>query len=302
MIYLICLFQVDDVIRASPTGKTRSGSPVPSAMPSNRSIPTAEHRHPGVKDPKHAELRRNEFRRSPTPEAQKSGIPEPRKVNGESTKLCDPRSNGEPKEIIDPRKSSIPEPQKSVRHKPPISDSRRALYAAELRKSVVLESHRKNSSHERRRDTPIPPAEPRRDTPIPKAHPLERKDSPVPDSWRESQSSLKARKTPEPSRDNGMSEYHSVPDEKDSVVSGSSGEFPIAPAHFRGPWCEHCARRLLELRRQALKLWMPHASHRATTSNKQVSLLLLIFSEICKFHFFSPHLTLFHWCQIQLKY
>ncbi len=46
---------------------------------------------------------------------------------------------------------------------------------------------------------------------------------------------------------------------QDSIVSSRGSNHSVF-----GLWCDLCNRRLIELKRQALKLWMPFASHKTT--------------------------------------
>ena len=43
---------------------------------------------------------------------------------------------------------------------------------------------------------------------------------------------------------------------------------PVLPHEVFGLWCDLCNRRLVELKRQALRLWMPFASSRGATTIK----------------------------------
>ncbi len=45
-----------------------------------------------------------------------------------------------------------------------------------------------------------------------------------------------------------------------------------------GVWCDLCNRRLIELKRQALKLWMPFASHKTPTTIKVSNLFCVFFT------------------------
>ena len=50
----------------------------------------------------------------------------------------------------------------------------------------------------------------------------------------------------------------------DAQGSGASGAAPLrhAVAPGRGLWCENCNSRVVELKRQAVKVWMPFATRR----------------------------------------
>ena len=53
------------------------------------------------------------------------------------------------------------------------------------------------------------------------------------------------------------------------LVSRGNGPYvPRGPVEVFGLWCDLCNRRLVELKRQALRLWMPFASSRGATTIK----------------------------------
>ena len=69
-------------------------------------------------------------------------------------------------------------------------------------------------------------------------------------------------------------EGHLQSHEQVSLVSrgsgpeGPVGHHPVLQHEVFGLWCDLCNRRLVELKRQALRLWMPFASSRGTTTIK----------------------------------
>ena len=73
--------------------------------------------------------------------------------------------------------------------------------------------------------------------------------------------------------DQTQSEGHLESHELRQLVSRGVGpEGPmghsVLPHEVFGLWCDLCNRRLVELKRQALRLWMPFASSRGTTTIK----------------------------------
>ena len=70
-----------------------------------------------------------------------------------------------------------------------------------------------------------------------------------------------------------QSEGHLESHELRQLVSRGAGpegsmEHSVLPHEVFGLWCDLCNRRLVELKRQALRLWMPFASSRGTTTIK----------------------------------
>ena len=70
-----------------------------------------------------------------------------------------------------------------------------------------------------------------------------------------------------------QSEGHLESHELRQLVSRGAGPegpvgHPVLPHEVFGLWCDLCNRRLVELKRQALRLWMPFASSRGTTTIK----------------------------------
>ena len=71
----------------------------------------------------------------------------------------------------------------------------------------------------------------------------------------------------------GQGEGHLESHELRQLVSRGAGPegpigHPVLPHEVFGLWCDLCNRRLVELKRQALRLWMPFASSRGATTIK----------------------------------
>ena len=120
---------------------------------------------------------------------------------------------------------------------------------------------------------PMPPPKSGRTTPIPAVNPPGR-STPMPgESSSRSRSRIRDhhRSRDHRDRDRGGGGHMS---DTGSSVNGDSSHNQGHSGVLTGLWCENCSKRLVDLKRQAVKIWMPYAANR-NGSNIKVKLFII---------------------------